>query len=213
MELDSEIKERILSTARDEFFKFGFSKVTIDEIASKMGMSKKTIYKYFESKDDLVQAVTKATMDEMVNRCQEIIRDQEVDFVDKLRQMMTLVAVQYSKMGRPLVEDLQKNAPHIWKQIDEFRQERIHKDFGNLLREGMQKGMFRNDIDEQLILLIYMNAVQTIINPETLMHLPFTAAQVFDAIVKVIYEGILTDEAKSKYLSRQSLPSVAQQRV
>ncbi len=55
--------------------------------------------------------------------------------------------------------------------------------------------------------------MQTIINPETLMHLSFSAGQVFDAIMKVIYEGIMTDEAKQKYLSRQSLPSVAQQRV
>ena len=213
METDTEIRERILSAARDEFFKHGFSKVTVDEIAGKTGMSKKTIYKYFESKDDIVQAVAKETLNHMKTCCEEITRNEDDDFVDKLRQMMTLIGLQYSKMGRPLIEDLQKNAPHIWKRIDEFRKERIHNDFGDLLREGMQKGMFRNDIDEQLILLIYSNAIQTIINPETLMNLPFTVVQVFEAIMKVIYEGILTDEAKRKYLSRQSLPSLAQQRI
>ena len=213
METDTEIKERILLAARDEFFTHGFSKVTVNEIASKTGMSKKTIYKHFDSKDALVHAVTKATMNEMRACCEEITRNEEVDFVDKLRQMMTLIGLQYSKLGRPLIEDLQKNAPHIWKHIDEFRRERIQNDFGNLLREGMRKRMFRSDIDEQLILLIYSNAIQTIINPETLMNLPFTVVQVFEAIMKVIYEGILTDEAKGKYLSRQSLPSLAQQRV
>lgn len=213
METDTEIRARILAVAKEEFFKFGPSKVTIDEIAAKLGMSKKTIYKFFDSKDAIVSAVTSTTMDEMKSCCQEVIHNEEVDFVDKLRQMMTIVAIQYSKLGRPLIEDLQKNAPHIWKQIHEFRQERIHKDFGNLLREGMQKGMFRNDIDEQLILLIYSNAVQTIITPEILMHLPFTAAQVFEAIVKVLYEGILTDDAKAKTLTRPLLPSIAQQRI
>ena len=213
MDTDTEIRNRILATAREEFFKFGFSKVTIDEIASKMGMSKKTIYKYFDSKEAIVHEVTKSTLNDMVSCCEEISQNDAVDFVEKLRQMMTLVALQYSKLGKPLLEDLQKNAPQVWKQISEFRQERINKDFGNLLREGMQKGMFRSDIDEQLILLIYSNAVQSIINPETLINLPFTATQVFDAIVKVIYEGILTDDAKQKYLSRQSLLSLAQQRV
>jgi AcrR family transcriptional regulator len=213
MDTDTEIRNRIIATAKEEFFKFGFSKVTIDEIASKMGMSKKTIYKYFDSKEAIVQEVTKVTLNDMVSCCEEISQNNAVDFVEKLRQMMTHVALQYSKLGKPLLEDLQKNAPQVWKQISEFRRERINKDFGNLLREGMQKGMFRSDIDEQLILLIYSNAVQTIINPETLMNLPFTATQVFDAIVKVIYEGILTDDAKQKYLSRQSLLSLAQQRV
>jgi AcrR family transcriptional regulator len=213
MDPDNDIRNRVMATAREEFFKFGFSRVTIDEIASKMGMSKKTIYKYFESKEAIVHEVTKATLDDMVACCEKISQNDAVDFVEKLRQMMTLVALQYSKMGKPLIEDLQKNAPHVWKQISEFRQDRINKDFGNLLREGMRKGMFRSDIDEQLILLIYSNAVQTIINPETLMNLPFSAAQLFDAIVKVIYEGILTDEAKQKYVLHKSLPSLAQQRV
>lgn len=213
MDTDNDIRNRIMATAREEFFKFGFSKVTIDEIASKMGMSKKTIYKYFDSKEAIVHEVTKSTLEEMNTCCEKISQNDEVDFVEKLRQMMTLVALQYSKLGRPLIKDLQKNAPQVWQQISDFRQERINKDFGNLLREGMQKGMFRSDIDEQLILLIYSNAVQTIINPETLMNLPFSAAQLFEAIVKVIYEGILTDEAKQKYVLRQSLPSLAQQRV
>jgi AcrR family transcriptional regulator len=213
METDTEIRARIIAVAKDEFFRIGFSKVTIDEIAAKLGMSKKTIYKFFESKNEIVRAVTSETMNHMKKCCEEIAGNEEMDFVDKLREMMTLVAIQYSKLGRPLIEDLQKNAPHIWELISKFRQERIQEDFGNLLKEGMRKGMFRNDIDEQLILLIYSNAIQTIINPEMLMHLPFSAAQVFEAIVKVIYEGILTDEAKSKYLSRGQLPSVAQQRI
>ena len=121
METDIEIRNRLLAAARDEFFKFGFSKVTIDEIATKMGMSKKTVYKYFDSKEAIVQAVTKATMNEMVSCCEEIAHNDDIDFVDKLRKMMTLVAMHYSKIGRPLFEDLQKNAPHVWKQISEFR--------------------------------------------------------------------------------------------
>lgn len=210
---DTEVRKRIIEAAREEFYKFGFSKVTVDEIASKLGMSKKTIYRLFPSKEDIVCTVIRETMREMETACGNIVGQENVDFVDKLRAMMTHVAVQYSKMGKSLLEDLQKNAPQMWKEIDEFRRKRIYTDFGNLLREGMQKGIFRNDIDEQLVLLIYANAIQTIISPETLMNLPFSAAQVFEAIVKIIYEGLLTDEAKPKYLSRQSLPSVAQQRI
>jgi AcrR family transcriptional regulator len=210
---DMEVRKRVIEAAREEFYKFGFSKVTVDEIASKLGMSKKTIYKYFPSKDDLVHIVTQETMNEMELTCSNIVKREDVDFVDKLREMMTHVAIQYSKMGVFLLEDLQKNVPQVWKEIDEFRRKRIYADFGKLLREGMQKGMFRNDIDEQLILLIYANAVQTIIAPEVLVNLPFSAVQVFEAIMKIMYEGLLTDEAKSKYLSRQSLLSVAQQRI
>lgn len=213
METDEQVKRRILDTAREAFYLHGFSKVTIDEIATKNGISKKTIYKYFSSKDDLVQEVTRDTLAEMATCCQAIVAEEGVDFVDRLKRMMTLVAVQYSNVGKALVEDLQKNAPQIWDEIDRFRTQRINIEFNALLQEGMEKGIFRGDIDRQLILMIYSNAVQTIIKPELLVHLPYSAAQIFETIVKVIFEGILTEEAKPKYLSHPSLPSLAQQRI
>ncbi len=51
---DIEIKDRILSRAEEMFLKFGYSKVTMDEIAANIGMSKKTLYKFFPSKEELV---------------------------------------------------------------------------------------------------------------------------------------------------------------
>ena len=50
---DMEIRDRILEKARDMFFKLGFSKVTMDEIAFELGMSKKTLYRYFKTKKNL----------------------------------------------------------------------------------------------------------------------------------------------------------------
>lgn len=209
VEDNKEIRQRILTTAHTEFLKFGFTRVTVDEIAGKMGMSKKTIYKHFPSKDDLVDALMKSVMASMEKSCDEILAHETTDFVEKLRSMMTLVAVQYSGLGRPLLEDLEKNAPNIWKRIDEFRSKRIMLVFGRLLEEGVGKGSFRSDIDRQLILMIYTNAIQTIINPHTLLHLPFTAGQVFESIVKVLFEGILTDEARREYVSESVItPSI-----
>ncbi len=213
METDEQIKQRIMETAREAFYLHGFSKVTVDEIAAKNGISKKTIYKYFQSKDDLVEAVTRETLSEMAKCCQSIVKEEGVDFVDRLKRMMTLVAVQYSNVGKALVEDLQKNAPHIWNQIAEFRTQRINIEFGAMLQEGMEKGIFRTDIDRDLILMIYSNAIQTIIKPEMLVHLPYSASQIFETIVKIIFEGILTEEAKPKYLSSTPGLTVAQQRV
>ena len=67
----------------------------------------------------------------------------------------------------------------------------------------MVQGILRRDIDQRLILLIYSKAVEDIINPEMLSQLPFTTTKVFETIVKVLFDGILTDEAKPAYLSEQ----------
>ena len=201
METDADIKNRICAAAREQFYVYGFNKVTVDEIAAKLGMSKKTLYKYFPSKDDLVMEVTRTTIAQMDQCCQGFLHDANTDFVVKLRNMMAFVAMQYAKMGRPLMEDLEKNAPHIWKVIDEHRTHSIMQYFGDLLTEGREQGVFRTDVDRELVLMIYNNAIQNIIRPEVLTQVPYTAAQVFDAIIKIIFEGILTDEAKPRYLS------------
>jgi AcrR family transcriptional regulator len=210
-ESDNLLRERILASARAEFYRRGFSRVTVDDIVASLGISKKTFYKYFESKDQLIRVVTEDTIAQMSHACVEITKQTNVEFVDKLREMMTLVGVVYAQMGQQLIEDLQKHTPEIWKLIERHRRESIERDFGSLLREGMQKGMFRHDIDEQLVLLIYTNIVESIINPSTLMNLPFTAVQAFEAVIKIIYEGILTDEARPKFQS--GVASMADQRV
>lgn len=201
---DIEVKQRIMDTAAEWFYRYGFSKVTMDELAEKMAMSKKTLYKYFSSKDDLVNELIQVITKKLVTRCESITNNQEIDLVDRLKQTMTLVAVQYSKLGRPLLEDLQRNAPHIWKQIDSARKEHIMKNFASLLQEGRNRGIFRKDIDQELVLLIYTNIIRNVINPEVLIQVPFSADQLFEAVIKIFYEGIMTDEGRAKYLNHQS---------
>lgn len=194
-----------MDTAAEWFYRYGFSKVTMDELAEKMAMSKKTLYKYFASKDDIVKELVDSTIKLMEVRCSSIAHNSEIDLVDRLKQMMTFVAMQYSKIGKSLLEDLQKNAPHIWKQIDAHRRENILVNFGNMLKEGQEKGIFRKDIDKDLILLIYSNIVQNIINPDVLVQIPYSAAQVFEAVSKILYEGIMTEEGRAQYFNQKTL--------
>ncbi|HLX13307.1 MAG TPA: TetR/AcrR family transcriptional regulator [Bacteroidota bacterium] len=197
-ENDPEVRARILAAARDQFFNSGFSRVTVDDIAAKLGMSKKTLYKYFQSKEEMASEVARVVMREMDNSCKALMNDASIDFVEKLRRMMTSTALEYSKMGRTLIEDLQKHAPQLWKEISDFRSKAILANFGNLLKEGMEQGVFRKDIDRDLVMTIYLNSIEHMLTPHVLMALPYSAAQVYEAIVKIMFEGILTDKAKPR---------------
>ncbi|HLF19986.1 MAG TPA: TetR/AcrR family transcriptional regulator [Bacteroidota bacterium] len=205
---DLEIKKRIMETASEWFYRHGFSRVTMDELAEKMGMSKKTLYKYFSSKDDLLNELVEVAMNQTISRCVAISEDRSVDLVTRLKQTMTIVALEYSKIGKLLLEDIQRNAPHIWKKIDSARREHILTNFARMLREGCDLGIFRKDIDQQLMLLIYTNTIQNIINPDILVQVPFSAAQVFEGVIKIFYEGIMTPEGRAKYLNNKPTETV-----
>jgi len=204
IESDSQAQNRIIDSAREQFLAFGFTKVSVEEIASKMGMSKKTIYKHFPKKEDLVREVIESTLREVETCCRQIVEDDTLDFVEKLKKMMSNAALHISKLGRPLIEDLEKNVPHVWKEISDFRSKQIKENFGKLYSEGVRKGFFRSDIDPQLFIMIYDNIIENIISPDLLSQIPFTASQVYDTIIKIIFEGILTNGARPKYI-----PSVA----
>jgi AcrR family transcriptional regulator len=213
MARDREIRNRILETAQERFLRFGFVKVTMDELAYEMGMSKKTLYQHFSSKEQLLREIIKLVHKEIETATDRILHDNDLHFVDKLRHLMAFLAMQLSRMGQPLLQDLQRSAPDVWKQIDEWRQKRILANFGNLLNEGMRKGAFKRDVDQQLVVLIYSTLIQRIINPEILSQLPLSAAQAFETIIKVIFEGILTDEARAEYRARQPLSNRKEEHV
>ena len=205
MENDIEIKDRIIDAAQKQFLVHGFTKVTMDEIASKIGMSKKTIYKYYPSKAELVCAMSDKIFAEAEIGFRNIVNNTEIDFLEKLRNTLTLVGLHLSKLSRPLIEDIRQNAPQLWEKISDFRKKNIYENFGCLIREGRQKGMFRDDIDEHLLLLIYMNIVENIVNPEILSQLPLTATQAYEAVVKVVFEGILSEEARMQFKTSTKL--------
>lgn len=193
-----ETRKRILDGVRELFFRFGFSKVTMDEAAEKLGMSKKTLYQHFPSKEDLLQAVTKDHMDEMDEeiRC---LCDAKGSPLDKLKTMMAYVTGIYARMSDSLIHDLRRSAPDVWKRVEQCRRDHIFNELGGLIKEGRRKGIFRKDVDEKLFLLIYFHTMQSLMNPEALSGLSYKPSQVFDAIVKVLFEGLLTDKARVEY--------------
>ena len=201
MHEEKEVKERILRQAEQLFIQFGYSKVTMDEIAASLGMSKKTLYKFFPGKEALIKEMIttmKCSIDEHIDA---VWKNEKMDFMDKLKSVMNFIGKQTTKLQGPLLEDLHKNIPEVWKEIHDFRRANAVERFTTFINEGIKTGVFRKDIDRELIVLFYLHAIQGLINPETLSQLPYSANQVFDAIIRIIFEGILTEEGRSQYLS------------
>ncbi len=200
---DIEVKTRILAQAEEMFLRHGFAKVTMDEIASSLGMSKKTLYKFFSGKENLVLELIKSRQCESESHVNEIWADPELDFVGKLKKMMNYIGKQSSKVRGPLFEDLRKSMPEIWNEVHDFNKIKGLQKAVELFQKGVDSGAFRNDIGQEIVILIYSRAIQGIINPETLSQLPFSANQAVETIFKVIFEGILTEEGRAKYISYQ----------
>lgn len=202
---DAELKSRILEAARQYFFANGFSKITMEEFAHSMGMSKKTIYKFFPSKDDLIKEITLEKLTSIHNGCVKWQTDKSIDFMERIRCITSYLSGEMRSMKPQFYLDLQRTMPELWKEVDHFRTQRVYEDFSALIREGVELGVFRKDINIDVLVLMYANAMQTIVNPETLERLPLTASQAYEAIVDIIFGGVFTQEAKQKYAAHKTV--------
>ena len=155
-------KEKILSKAGNSFLKFGFKSFTMDDIAKDLGISKKTIYKYFSNKHDLVsQAVTHFHEDclcQIDGVCQLGYNAIEENF--KIKKIFKDL-FQASTDESPMYQ-LEKYYPIVYEKVmkKEFLmfQDCIVKN----LEKGIEEGLYRNDIDISVTTRFYFALIMAI---------------------------------------------------
>ncbi len=195
----STIEARIIRKSFELFSTYGYSRVRMDDVAKSLSMSKKTIYKYFPGKEILVNAVMQSIMKEVKQQVTGIIADDKLEFTLKVRLLFQYIAEQLEKSGRIFNDDLRTCIPELWSEIEQNRRRLINENFGKLFEQGRSSGTFRPYIDPDIVLSIFFQSIQHIINPATLTHLPYSASQAFDMITRIIFEGVLTDEGLKEY--------------
>jgi AcrR family transcriptional regulator len=200
---DGAVRGRIIAAARELFLKNGFIRVTSDDISASLGISKATLYKYFSSKEELLRLAMETLMQSILGGVEAVIQDEEMDFVTKLIKLMTYLGGQISRIGTVLAQDMQRSTPEVWREIDRFRREKILKNFKALFSAGIKEGVFKKDINRDLLVLMFVALIQDFINPEMLMQYSYRASDIFETIIKIFFEGILTDKARKKYQERK----------
>lgn len=164
----------------------------MDELAADLGLSKKTLYKNFASKNDLLKEVAEEFMKEQIVQIQQILNSAE-STMEMLRRLVRFIGNLATQIGRLQIQNLQKNAPEVWKEIAELREKYIAANFKKILIDGINEGKIRSDVNPDLILMILISCINGIINPITLPQLPVSIKEAFEGIITVIFNGILTE--------------------
>jgi AcrR family transcriptional regulator len=195
---DIEDKQRIVEVASKRFRQVGISKVTLDEIASELGMSKKTVYKFFPSKEELLAAVVHEMMNGLRAMVEGIVASNK-SFTEKLPEILGHLGRQIGTTSKQFLIDLQRFTPELWKEMDRFRRERILTNVRQLFLQAKEEGIFRKDLNIDLFLLLFISSVQGIVNPQVLSEHSFSMNEALDGIFNVILEGAMTEEARTSW--------------
>jgi AcrR family transcriptional regulator len=203
-------KQRIVDVASKQFMESGISKVTLDEVAAELGMSKKTMYKFFPSKEDLLKTIVHTMMNGVRLRVEAVINTDK-PFVEKAPELLAIIGHQISIMSKQFLFDLQRFTPQLWKEIDDFRRQRILTTVRKMFIQAQEEGVFRKDLDIELFILVFTSSVQGIVNPQTLSQQSFSAQEALHGIFRIIFEGAMTEEArKNSRLYEQSIANLTE---
>jgi TetR/AcrR family transcriptional regulator, transcriptional repressor of aconitase len=195
---DAEKRRMILDRTRTIFFERGVSALTMAEIASLQGISKKTLYRFFPNKDALILTVVEDQVKTIAAEAARLEQDTSIPWLDRIDGIFKVVGTQIRTISETTIRDIYYNKPEMWERIDKFRQEHVFGIVTRLLDEGRKKGFIRKDVDGRLVPLLFVSAISAVLTPSQMLKLPFPPGMLFDSFIRILFGGILTDSARRK---------------
>ena len=148
-------KKQIIKTAGELFFRLGIRSVSIDDICHEIGMSKKTFYVYFASKDELVEQLLNANIDYIAGKMDELIRLN--DFRQLVKVFIRRQEAEKNDVRRvpQLVYDLKKYYPRQFGdfQVKCFETQKVY--IMRYLELGVQQGLVRANLNIELTAVLF----------------------------------------------------------
>jgi AcrR family transcriptional regulator len=192
------IQDRVVAFSRERFYAEGFSKITVDEIAASLGMSKKTFYRAFDSKDALIEFLVEEKLNYIHANVHRILGAKR-DFVEKLTEIMSFLAAQVSQMAGHFMYDVQRFHPHVWERVDSFRHTHIIDAMTKLLKQGEREGLVRASLNQRLFLLVFMAITDGVLKPTILAHESFSADDAIRQVMNLLFVGATTKRGREAF--------------
>ena len=187
-------QNKIVELTEEKFFRDGFYKTTMDEVASELKMSKKTIYKFFPSKDELVMAIVKHFMEGMKSKIVPALNSDK-NAIEKLAELNSILARTSEKISSKRMDEIRKHFPSLWNEIDNFRTKMMFGNITKVIDQGKAEGLFI-DYPTPIIMNMLVSSVRAIVTPEFILNNNFSIGEAALFAFKIIIGGIVTEKGR-----------------
>ena len=148
-----EHKERIIQEAKALFMKLGIRSVSMDDIATHLGMSKKTIYQLFADKDELVDMVIESDIQQLQKDC-ILCSEIATDAIDEIFKTMEMIVWQFRNMNPMVLFDLQKFHRRSYEKFMAYKNKFLLEIISNNLKKGVTEELYRGDIKIEILFIL-----------------------------------------------------------
>ena len=170
----------------------------MDDIATELGISKKTIYQFFKDKDEIVYQVVKQLIEMDRSEFESVCNNAE-DAIDELVQMSMCLRKNITKVNPSLLYDIQKYHPRSWALWMDFKHDFIKQNVFTSIEKGKKEGMFREEIEAEILATFRIQQVEMAFDNTIFPRKEFEFAEVQMALFDHFVHGLLTVKGQENY--------------
>ena len=199
------MKDKIIIKSTELFLNLGFKSVTMDDISTEMGISKKTIYVYFKNKTKLVEAVTFYLFDTICHGI-DCIFEKSNNPIEELYEIKMFVMHHLKNEKTSPQYQLRKYYFEIHEKLREKQFEKMHESVSKSLEHGKETGVFRNTINVDFISRMYFNGMTGIKDESIFPSSHFKMEDLMEDYLEYHLRAIVTEKGMkilTKFINNQ----------
>ena len=182
-----EIRERIIQACIDEVNYRGY-KFTMDDLAKRVGISKRTLYQNFSSKEILIGETVDYIIERIDDKDNKIAKDNNLTSIEKIKQIALVIVDEIKYIDERLIYDTVKYYPNLLDKFDEWLINRGNLQ-RNIIKEGIAKGELK-DVNYDVFIKILNSSKTLLLDRHFLRRSNLTLAEGVKSFVDIVLFGI-----------------------
>lgn len=196
--MDTTVRARIAEAALRLFLRYGIRGITMDTIAQKLHISKRTIYEHYDDKEELVSVCVGRFLDASRRERQQV-HESASNVIEGLVRAMNLSLKQVQQINPAFMLDIERYYPAVSAQIQQFRGEKLYQDVVAMIEEGIQEGFFLEEIDIDIVVKLFLAQIDVLTDPDVFPPEQYERADLIRHVIINFIRGIATERGR-KYI-------------
>jgi AcrR family transcriptional regulator len=189
---------KILSASIEMFSQYGFKTITMDDIARRAGISKKTLYQHFANKQEVVQESVMWYKNQTTENCGMVLKDAE-NAVEAMVKLLAFFDEMNKRINPMALFEMQRFFPDAYKTFRELLMERDVAMMRDNILQGMKEGVYRKDLNADLLARYRLETSLLILQPSLLVSDRASLISVALEIGEHFLYGIMTPKGEELY--------------
>jgi TetR/AcrR family transcriptional regulator, cholesterol catabolism regulator len=192
------MKERILTAAEQLFWKYGVRSVTMEDIARKLGISKKTIYQHFTDKEDILYQIIqgKVAMDVSQMDCMAV---ETANPIEEIMMVMEMMSKNQHAVSPNLVMDIKRHYPHAYALFRTHMDQHLMKSILGNIQKGILQGVYRPDINPAILARMRVEQIELAFNNDFFPTDQYSMLDTQRELIHHFVRGMLTEQGFTIY--------------